>query len=54
MPHFEQLNDKNLFRHMFDEIYDVTQEGHVLFNNAINTFLFMDIWFQTYGKRSLR
>ena len=29
-------------------------ERHVLFNDALNTFLFTVIWRQTYGKGPLR
>ena len=29
-------------------------EGNVLFNNALNTFLFSVIWRQTYGEGPLR
>ena len=29
------------------------KEGHVLFNDALNTFLFTVIWRQTYGKGPL-
>ena len=32
----------------------IRKEGHVLFNNALSTFLFMIIWLQTYDKGPLR
>ena len=30
--------------------YNGVMEGNVLFNNTLNTFLFMVIWHWTYGK----
>ena len=32
----------------------IINEGNVLFNDTLNTFLFTIIWFQTYGKEPLR
>ena len=32
----------------------VRKEGNVLFNDDLNTFYFMVIWRQTYGKGPLR
>ena len=45
--------------HMYCFIHDCLikegrKEGNVLFNDTLNTFLFMDIWRQTFGKRPLR
>ena len=33
---------------------EVTNEGNVLFNDALNTFLFTVIWRQTYGEGTHR
>ena len=33
---------------------DIYVEKNVLFNDALNTFLFTVIWVRTYGKESFR
>ena len=33
--------------------FQLRKEGNILFNDALNTFLFTVIWYQTYGKGAL-
>ena len=43
-----------LMRHRIVRVTQIRKEGNVLFNDALNTFLFTVIWRQAYGKRPFR
>ena len=43
-----------MLKQSFIRIFVGRKEGNVLFNDALNTFLFTVIWRRTYGKGPLR